>query len=105
MNVKVRQQLRKRKRKVRHRISVRHGEWQSPMIRPASTIMELAQKQQAITCGGLAAIIQLIKTLGLRDEINRAASVLKLHLPYDEADHIFNIAFNLLAGGGVLPKI
>ncbi|WP_186767404.1 IS1380 family transposase [Blastopirellula retiformator] len=67
--------------------------------------MELAQKQQGIACGGLAAIIQLIKTLRLRDELNRAASVLKLHLPYDEADHIFNIALNLLAGGTCLDHI
>ena len=32
-------------------------------------------------------------------------SVLKLHLPYDEADHIFNIALNLLAGGTCLDHI
>lgn len=105
MNAKVRQQLRKRKRKLLRRISVQHGKWQSPMIRPVNTKMELAQKQHAVACGGLAAIIQLIKTLRLRDELNRAARVLKLHLPYDEADHIFNIAFNLLAGGTCLDHI
>ena len=105
MNAKVRQQLKNRKRKLLRRISVQHGKWQSPMIRPANTKIELAQKQQAITCGGLATVIQLIKTLGLRKEINHAAKVLKLHLPYDEADHIFNIALNLLAGGTCLDHI
>ena len=25
----------------------------------------------------------------------------KLHLPYDETDHVLNIAMNLLAGGNV----
>jgi len=75
------------------------------MIRPATTKIELTEKQQAVTCGGLAVIIELIKTLGLRQELNRSAKVLKLHLPYDEADHIVNIAFNLLAGGTCLEHI
>ena len=105
MNAKVRQQLRKRKRKLLRRISVKHGQWQSPMIRPATTKVELAEKQQAVNCGGLAAIIELIRTLGLRTELNRAAKVLKFQLPYDEADHILNIAFNLLAGGTCLDHI
>lgn len=75
------------------------------MIRPTTTKLELAEKQQAVTCGGLAAIVELVKTLGLRNELNRAASVLKMYLPYDEADHILNIAFNLLAGGRCLDHI
>ena len=75
------------------------------MIRPATTKLVLAEKQQAVTCGGLAAILELIKTLGLRKELNRSANVLKLHLPYDEADHILNVALNLLAGGTCLDHI
>ncbi|WP_315850033.1 IS1380 family transposase [Rhodopirellula sallentina] len=67
--------------------------------------MQLAEKQQAVNCGGLAAIVELIKTLALRKELNRAANVLKMHLPYDEADHILNIALNLLAGGTCLDHI
>ena len=105
VNVKVRQQLRKRKRKLLRRISVKQGKRQSPMIRPTTTKIELAEKQQAVTCGGIAAIIELVKTLGLRNELNKAASVLKVHLPYDEADHILNIALNLLAGGTCLDHI
>lgn len=75
------------------------------MIQPASTKLELAERQQAVTCGGIAAIMQLIKTIGLRRSINQAASIFKLHLPYDEADHVFNIALNLLAGGTCLDHI
>ena len=105
MNTKVRQQLRKRKRKLLRRISIEHGKWQSPMIRPATTKIQLAERQQAVSCGGLAAIIELIKTLDLRSELNRSANVLKMHLPYDEADHILNIALNLLAGGTCLDHI
>jgi hypothetical protein len=86
-------------------LSIEHGTWQSPMIRPTNTKIELADKQKAITCGGIANIMQLIKTTGLRASLNDAAKVFKLHLPYDEADHIFNIALNLLAGGTCLDHI
>lgn len=105
MNAKVRQQLRKRKRKIRRRISIEHGTWRSPMIRTAATKIELSDRQQAVTCGGISAILPLVKALELRKHLNQAASVLKLHLPYDEADHILNIAFNLLAGGTCLEHL
>lgn len=75
------------------------------MIRPANTKLELADRGHAISCGGIAAIMQLIKTIDLRNSLNKAASVFKLHLPYDEADHILNIALNLLAGGTCLDHL
>ncbi len=105
MNTKVRRQLKKRKRNLLRRISVQQGVWQSPMIRPSTTKLELSDKQQAVTCGGLAAIMELIKAVNLRKHLNDTARVFKLHLPYDEADHIFNIALNLLAGGTCLDHI
>ena len=105
MKSKIRQELRRRNRRLRRRISVKHGKWQSPMIRPSVTKLELADKQQAISCGGIAVILDLIKTIGLRQELNSAAKVFKLCLPYDEADHILNIALNLLAGGTCLDHI
>lgn len=105
MNAKVRKQLARRKRKLLKRISVSDGVWQSPMIRPSNTKIELAEKQQAVHCGGLAVLNQVIKTTGLRKHINDAVSVLKIHLPYDEADHVLNIALNLLAGGRCLDHL
>jgi hypothetical protein len=77
----------------------------SPMIRPESIKFELADKQQAIAAGGIGTVLQLTKQLGLRDEINQAIPLFKLHLPYEEADHVFNIALNLLAGGNCLEHI
>ena len=52
--------------------------------------------------GGIGTLLELTKRLDLRKEINRAIALFKLHLPYDEADHVFNIAMNLLAGGNCL---
>ena len=49
--------------------------------------------------------MQLIEQLKLREEVNQAIPLLKLHLPYDEADHVFNIALNLLAGGTCLDHL
>ena len=75
------------------------------MIKTTAIKYELADKQQAIAAGGIGTIMQLIKTLDLRKEINQAIPLLKLHLPYDEADHVFNIVLNLLAGGSCLEHL
>lgn len=75
------------------------------MIRPADIKYELADKQQAISAGGIGTLMQLTKTLNLRKEINSAVPLFKLHLPYDETDHILNIAMNLIAGGKCLEHL
>lgn len=49
--------------------------------------------------------MQLFKSTNLRASLNGAAKVLKMNLPYDEADHILNITLNLLAGGTCLDHI
>lgn len=105
MKDKVRLKLRERKRRLKRRNSRKNGQSQTPVILPNTTKLELSEKQQAVTCGGLAPIMDLIKAVDLRQELNASASVLKLHLPYDEADHIFNISLNLLAGGTCLEHL
>jgi hypothetical protein len=50
-------------------------------------------------------MMQVAKRLNLRKAINRSLSLFKLHLPYDEADHVLNIALNLLAGGNCLQHL
>ena len=75
------------------------------MIGTPAIKYELAERQQAVSAGGIGTIMQLIQQLDLRKEINSAIPLLKLHLPYDEADHVFNIALNLLAGGSCLDHL
>lgn len=58
MNSKIRQQLKRRNRTLRRRVSVKHGRWQSPMIRPSATKLEVSEKQHAVSCGGMAAILE-----------------------------------------------
>lgn len=105
MNAKLRRKAIARKRKMLRRIDKKNWSGRSPMIRPPKIKYELADRQQAIAAGGIGTLLELTKTLNLRNEINRAIPLFKLHLPYDEADHVFNIATNLLAGGNCLEHI
>ncbi len=105
MNAKLRRKVKERKRKMRRRIDKFEGPWSSPMITPPAISYELADKQQAIAVGGIGAMLQLTKQLDLLGEINRAIMLFKMHLPYDEADHVLNISLNLLAGGNCLDHL
>jgi glycerate kinase len=99
VNTKLRRKVQKRKRRLKRRIDKANWSGQSPIICPPQIQYELADKQQAIAAGGIGTMLQLTKQLDLRAEINQALSLFKLHLPYDEADHVINIAFNLLKSG------
>jgi len=105
VNAKLRRQCRTRKRRLLKRIDKRKGATHTPMIKPPTANYELCEKQQAVACGGLGMIMELVKRTGLRDEINRAAPVFKVYAPYDEADHVLNMALNLLTGGTCLEHL
>jgi hypothetical protein len=66
---------------------------------------ELAQRTRAIPCGGVGAIMRLVDSVGLPAAINEHARVLKMARPYQDSDHVLNIALNLLCGGEVLDDI
>jgi hypothetical protein len=66
---------------------------------------EVAQRIRAVPCGGLAAIHDLVRNVGLADLINTRLRILKRARPYQDSDHILNIAFNVLCGGHVLDDI
>ena len=105
MKSKLRRQLRTRKRRLMRRIDKHTGQFQSPMIKPPKANYQLAEKQQAVACGGLGMIMELVKQVGLRQQINRDVPIFKLHAPYDETDHVLNIALNLLTGGTCLDHL
>lgn len=102
---KLRRQLQKRKAQTHERVDPINWSGQSPMIDPPAIRYELSEKQQAISAGGIGVVLEAIKTLGVREAINEHLTLLKLHLPYDEADHVLNIALNLLAGGTCLDHL
>ena len=101
----LRRKLDARKRRRQRRINEQHSRTQSPMLRYPATKLELADKTQAVACGGLATVQQMVRQFGLPESINRCCPIFKFHMPYTEADHVLNIAFNLFAGGTCLEHL
>ena len=99
MKLNLLQKLSRRERRATQRIDKANWSGQSPMIAPPAIQYELADRVQATNAGGLGVIQQMVKQLGLTESINRICPIFKMHLPYSEADHVLNIAYNLLAGG------
>ena len=92
VNAKLRKKLRARKQRVDNRMDKANWSGQTPMISTPKIRYEMAEKQQAISAGGVGTMMQLIQRLDLRTQINQAIPLLKFHMPYDEADHVFNMA-------------
>jgi hypothetical protein len=66
---------------------------------------EIGGNVDATCFGGVAAVHRLVTKLGLPDRINDEVSLLKVHLPYHESDHVLNLAYNVLTGGTRLEDI
>jgi len=75
------------------------------MLRCPKTKLELSEKTNAVNCGGLAVVQQMVRQVGLDESINRYCPIFKMHMPYTEADHVLNFAFNLFAGGTCLEHL
>ena len=66
---------------------------------------EVARRDRAIGCGGIGAMHLLARRTGLIAAIDAKLHLLKVHLPYQESDHVLNVAYNILAGGTCLQDI
>ena len=66
---------------------------------------ETADRVEAIPCGGIGAIHLLAHKVGLVRALDTRLPILKVRRPYSEADHVLNIAYNLICGGSVLDDI
>jgi hypothetical protein len=75
------------------------------MFAGSNIVYEMAEKTQAMGCGGIGAIHLLAQRIGLVDSLNEKVQVLKRHLPYHESDHVLNMAYNIMAGGERLEDI
>jgi hypothetical protein len=60
---------------------------------------QMADRAQAVSCGGIGAIHLMAQKIGLVEQIDRDVEVLKRHLPYHESDHVLSLAYNIVAGG------
>ena len=76
-----------------------------PELAACTIRYETSDRVRAIPCGGIGAIHQLACKVGLVTALDTRLPILKRRRPYSEADHILNIAYNLLCGGAVLDDI
>ena len=96
----------RRKRRIEKRLARRRWKDQArPMLRGGNIRYELAQRDRAVTCGGIGAIHLLARHVGLPQAIDRYVHLLKRHIPYHESDHVLSLAYNILAGGTCIEDL
>jgi hypothetical protein len=69
------------------------------MFTSAKISYEIGGNVEATPFGGIFAMHRLVTRLGLVKKIDADLTLLKIHLPYHESDHVLNLAYNVLTGG------
>jgi hypothetical protein len=109
VNETVRRALGNAKRKIDRRLAPALGGQEprgdGPEFGTEQVRYEMAERAQAINAGGIGALHQLCVRIGLVSALDTKLRILKRRRPYSEADHVLNIAYNILAGGSVLDDI
>jgi hypothetical protein len=62
-------------------------------------------RARGVACGGIGAIHEMVRRLGLPGAIDDAVHLLKIHAPYFESDHVLTLAYNVLTNGSRLEDI
>lgn len=105
MNKRDQVKLSKREAEILERLANEHEVRATPMLSATNIAYEVSGRIEATAWGGVAAMHQLARTIGLADALDAKVHVLKVHKPYHESDHILNIALNVLAGGTCLEDL
>jgi hypothetical protein len=103
------QKLYAEKLKIQRRLDKAVGGMEPREDRPELTTetvhYEMADRTRAIAAGGIGVIHQMVNSIGLRESIDDALSLLKYHRPYLESEHVLNLTYNVLCGGKTLDDI
>jgi hypothetical protein len=110
MKRKIRQQLAKKKRRIEARLRRFRGGKKprvegQPEFTTQQPTYEVAERARAIGCAGIGVVHQVVQAIGLAKQLDANLHVLKQHRPYNDSDHVLNIAYNQLCGGRVLGDI
>ncbi|MBU0639526.1 MAG: IS1380 family transposase [Planctomycetes bacterium] len=95
----------------RRQVAARHGQaghWSpqsQPMFNSGPVHYEIGARPNVMSYGGIAGVHRLVTKLGLPQRINERLSLLKVHLPYHESDHVLNLAYNVVCGGTRLEDL
>jgi hypothetical protein len=101
-----RQKSENRKRLITRRLVPRNWPEQTrPMMGATGICYDIADRARGIAAGGVGAMLMLARRVGLVATIDRRLELLKAHVPYQESDHVLNVAFNILAGGRCLEDL
>jgi hypothetical protein len=106
VKAKLRKQLAAGKRKIERRLDkTKFPNHHGPVLAGGNVRYEISERVQGIGHGGIPLFHQLARDLGLLNAIDTRLGILKIHLPYTDSDHVFNIAANTLCGGDCLQDI
>jgi hypothetical protein len=75
------------------------------MIAGTNVRYEIAARIEAMPCGGIGLIHEMVRAIGLAGRIDERVHVFKRHFPYHESDHVLNLAYNVLCGGTRLEDL
>lgn len=96
---------RKRKQKLKERLAHKNEVRETPMIEAQNINYELSKKIKAICNGGIGAVHTFVRKLGLDKMLDEKISLLKVHKPYHDSDHILNMVYSIICGGTCLDDI
>jgi hypothetical protein len=66
---------------------------------------EVSERTGAISCGGIGVIHLLARRIGLIEAIDQRLHLLKIHLPYQDSDHVLNMSYLPLCNGKCLQDL
>lgn len=106
MKAIIKRELRRSKGRIEHRLRDRVWSPQDqPMLSAKNIHYEMSARDRAIGAGGIGAMQLLVQRLGVAKAIDDRLHLLKVHLPYQESDHVLNLAFNALSGGTCIEDL
>jgi len=106
VKTKLRRQLNASKRKIQRRLDkTKFPKKSGPVLAGHNVVYEFADRVHGIGHGGIPLFHQLARDIGLLKAIDGRLGILKIHMPYTDSDHVFNIACNTLCGGDCLQDI
>jgi len=76
-----------------------------PVLGGGPICYEISDRVTGIDCGGLGLICHLVNHLQLPAAINGRLHLLKRHRPYQESDHVLNMALNIVVGNSCLEDL
>ena len=75
------------------------------MMTASNLQYEMAGRNHAVIAGGLGAIHDLARRVGLIRMLDDTLHLLKRHLPYHESDHVLHLTYNIMAGNTRLEDL